>query len=280
MTIYQGESTVDGYQLPDDWPLMRMADATMRYEVKLAFVSRVYGGLNPDSVEAAKRPWKDRIDEMIAIARAEREKSVPLLVPVVADSKVPPYTIFRRSPQTGEISLGANQIRTLLQEVARTIYAGVTELYGLQRALRSNLVIVPGYVPFLRDGHGLLTPDHMDEMARPIKGPPFDRSIVMNPEFVEPPLTVEFALYVCNVGAGANLMPDVVQYLFNHGGAWIGLSSHRGIQGTDSELEAGRFVVESFTATSLTGTKPPKLPGVVKTARAKKPEAADDVDSP
>ncbi len=154
------------------------------------------------------------------------------------------------------------------------MYEGQTKQYfKLRKALRANFRVDPTLLP-LWTGTGLASlsiaePTGIIDLPRPIRRPPFERSIVTRAEYVEGPFHVSFQLGIVSTGNARVMTGDVIETLLSYVGEVIGLGSHRGLDNVRG-LEPGMFVVSKF--------EPVELPkeGKIPTLKAPPGATADD----
>ena len=231
--------------------------ATHTYHVTLEVQTVLCGGLDPNSEEQGKRPWPERIEALRQIAAEMREETAP------EDTSL--ITVFRR--WEAALALSAGQIRSLLQEAAQALYTGQAGYFSLRFALRRNMVITPTLLPLSRDGARLTEPDGILDMPRPIRKPPFERSIIQRPEYLRPPIQIQFALSVAEIAAGGTLQEQVLRYMLEYAGQYIGLGAHRG-------QDFGRFILVDWRSEEhKSAATPPRLRDTRRKAAAATEEA-------
>lgn len=220
------------------FPLVGSTDA---WRVRLHFPedSVICGGLAADAETRSKMPWKLRDEELRRLAESTSSTGDE-----DDESPGPMITKFRRRAD-GELCASANQVRTLMQEAARALYGADPGYFVLRRVLRSNIRYEPTLIPILRRDHPLYEPDGVLELARPIRKPPFERSIIQRPEYVKGPLDVHFTVVIARVGTAAVLTGEVLKVLLTYGGAYLGLGSHRGVDDVITG-RPGKYVVQRF----------------------------------
>lgn len=193
------------------------------YRVTLKMTSALAGGV---SSAMAERPWpqylKDQ-EEREHTAEETAEEAEALVMRVG----------FRRV--NGKLALSANQIRSMLQECTRALKQGQKGAMVCQQALRTNLWVEPTRIVLDKS-----EPDGVVKLPRTIRRPPFERSVVNEVEYVDPPVVLEFGLKVINEGRGTVLTEDWLKKLFEHGQLFVGLGAHRGLE------EFGRFKLARF----------------------------------
>lgn len=249
-----------------EFPFQVPATATDVCEVALGMAGRMYGGMNASREVLANRPWKERNEDLRKIAQEVNAEALP-----DDEEAGPQQTVYRRT-KDGELAISAGQIRTFLQEVAADALAGRPNYFVLRRALRRQLFIEPTLIILERGGKAVQEPDGIDYIPRPIRRPPFERSVVHEPEYVDK-ATVRFNMYIGRFGSGMSITDEVLAFLFAHGGQYVGLGAHRGL----TDHEAGEFAVLGWEWRHLQDFQVPAIPssGVTRSQRKAQGEQAD-----
>lgn len=194
------------------------------YRVVLETTSDMAGGV---SAAMADRPWPQYLKEEEERQRTAEETAEETEAVVTRVG-------FRRV--NGSLALSANQIRSMLQECTRALLQGKGSKVLLhQQALRTNLWVEPTRILLNKE-----VPDGVATLPRTIRRPPFERSVVNQVEYVNPPITLEFTLKVVETGRGAVLTSEWLKTLFEHGQLFVGLGAHRGLE------EFGRYELKVF----------------------------------
>ena len=195
-------------------------------------------------------PYPERMERLKKEAELTRHTAEAL----PPDAKELSLGVFRR--HEGMLCLGANQVRTTMREVARKVYETPDSLL-IASGTRGNMWLTPEYIPLLRSGVSLMEPDGIGYMPRPINTPPFPRSVEIQQEYVDPPLTVSFSIFFVAANAPSSLAisdEEVVNFLLAYSGAMVGLGSQRGVDNN------GRFLVTKKVWTELSPMLvPPKM---------------------
>lgn len=248
------------------WDIDRLQDLiTARVDLTLTIPgdAMLYGGVAAAKELREKQPWKERREELRGAAAAVTAATVDGVLPppgTVADAsdEGPLYTVFRRHPDTGQLCLSANQLRTCLAEAARANYS-VSDSMLLQKGIRFNVWFEPTLLPLWRGGEPVapvMEPDGIAYMPRPINKPPFPRSIIAQPEFVNGPLLVRLTAFFMETKTASGKAisdPGVFTHLLTYAGGVVGLGSHRGLDAN------GRFIATLGTWTPLKASGPPAL---------------------
>lgn len=234
-------------------------------------------GMSESAGVRAAMPYRERLEEMRRLAAAVSEATLP-----AGDGHEEALaTVFRRRPRDGALCIAANQVRTMLQETARALYEGDPGYYTLRTALRRNLRVEPTIIPIRRPtGNGrwqvVTEPDGILELPRQVRKPPYERSVLQRPEYVRGPLQLRLLLVAKRVGAGEALSDDVLLYLLEYAGPFVGLGAHRGLEDTPVG-EPGRFEIVRWEHHQLEAPAPPPLPARRKRAAgARQTEAEGD----
>lgn len=221
-------------------------------------------GMNASAEARSQMPWRERYEELRQLALQEGEETLPQ---PGDELEATLWTVFRRRPEDGAICMSANQVRSLLQAAARALYTREEGQRTLANALREHMAVWPTRIPILRDGKPIKEPDGVLELPRPIKRPPFERSVIQQPEYVRGPVTLEFLLELARVGKGQVLTEEVLRQLLRYGGRYIGLGSHRGLDDTVAG-KPGVFQVVQWEWHHLRDITPPTLRPVRRRRRA------------
>lgn len=255
---------------------------THAWAVELQFPrsSMILGGMPADQETRAKIPWKERYEGLRELAAAANAPPVlpgsilddpgklteelpegfteETLNPLPAVDTEQLVTVFRRDARHGGgVALAANQVRTALQAAAAALYEGQTKQYfKLRKALRANFRVDPTLLPLwgpssdTRLTMAIAEPTGIIDLPRPIRRPPFERSVVTRAEYVEGPFSVSFQLGIVATGNARVMTGEVIETLLSYVGEVIGLGSHRGLDNVRG-LEPGMFVVSKFESVEL-----------------------------
>ncbi len=246
---------------------LREATDVWQAQVEIPAGGVLCGGMSSSARARSEMPYPTRITELQSIAQQVSEETLP-------DLESPGLTVFRRHPESGALCISANQIRTMLQEAAKAVYEGKAEYYRLRSALRRNLRIEPTLIPILRpssegEWEPVVKPDGVLELPRLVRRPPYERSVLQQPEFVRGPIRLQFTLHAMRIGAGEVLTDEVLRFLLEYAGQFVKLGAHRGLEDT-WHGEPGRFTVTAWEHRQIGS---PSAPPLKARSKARKDES-------